>query len=182
MLDVSLDPSNVLCVSFNARDGEMEQQFHHKQQNYLLPKEETDQDYQTPEMFQQETGEEKKDNGNTEEEQRQPQQNIHIPAAKFVAFYSSNKQETGQQNCQHNQKENEAEQQQQKQQSIGVQPVIDSPSQSPKKLIFKENPNVIAITQSFLQPIIPVATVNPINTLDDYDDVRLLLCVICGHE
>ncbi|XP_065897197.1 synaptotagmin-like protein 4 [Dysidea avara] len=152
MLDVSLDPFSMLCVSFNTRDGEMEQQFHCKQQNYLLQKEETGQDYQNPEMFQQlettgkESEEKRKDNGDT---------------ANFVAFFNSNTQETCQQNCQHSQKKEGAEQQQQQQQ---MQPVTCTYSQSPKKLTFKEKPNIKIITQSFL------AIMNPVDTLDDDND------------
>ena len=165
MLDVSLDPFSMLCVSFNTRDGEMEQQFHCKQQNYLLQKEETGQDYQNPEMFQQlettgkESEEKRKDNGDT---------------ANFVAFFNSNTQETCQQNCQHSQKKEGAEQQQQQQQ---MQPVTCTYSQSPKKLTFKEKPNIKIITQSFL------AIMNPVDTLDDDNDhVSLQFCVICDHE
>ena len=149
MLDVSLDPLSVLCVSFNTRDGEMEQQFHCKQQNILLLKEDTGQDYQNPEMFQQletceESEEGRKDNGD---------------AANFVGFSNSNKQETCQQNCQHSRKEG-AEQQQQRQ----MQPVTRTHSQSPKKLTFKEKPSIKIITQCFL------ATMNLVDTLDDDND------------
>ena len=176
MLSVSLDPSNVLCVSFNTRDSETEQGFHYKQQNYLQPKEETEQGYHNQEMFQQETGEEseedKKDNGDDEEQQ--PQQNTHTPAAKCV---NSNLQETCQQN---HQKEKEADQtQQQQQQSLEVQPVTGRHSQSPKKLMFRERSSII-------RPKTPASiyhTVNPIDTLDDgdNDDVSLQLCVICSY-
>ena len=170
MLSVSLDPSNVLCVSFNTRDGETEQGFHYKQQNYLRPKEETEQDYHNQEMLQQATGEEseedKKDNG--DEEKQPPQQNTHIPAIKCV---DSNVQGTT------NLKEKGAVQtQQQQQQSLEVQPVTGRCSQSPKKLMFREKSSIIAIPPSFLRPIIS----GVIDTQDD-DDVSFSLCVICSY-
>jgi len=74
MLDVSLDPSNVLCVSFSTRDDEDKEQLesHDKQQNYLQLIKETDpQDYKKQETLQQDAGEEseveKEDSGDEEE-------------------------------------------------------------------------------------------------------------------
>ena len=126
-LSVSLDPSNVLCVSFNTRDGEAEQGFYYKQQNYLRPKEEIEQDYHNQEMFQQATGEEseegKEDNGDDEDEVEQlNQQNIHKqnnPSAVSLALSSNNIQGICQQIWQDKRKEKETEQTQQQQSKKG---------------------------------------------------------------
>jgi len=70
VLNVSLNPSNVLCVSFGTRDGEKEQLEHqNKQQNYLqLIKETEPQDYKKQEILQQEASEvENEDNVDKEE-------------------------------------------------------------------------------------------------------------------
>ena len=57
---------------------------------------------------------------------------------------------------------------------------IGTPTRSPKRLSFSEK---VTITQSFLQQIIPVATVkslNPINILDDDDDDNVSLQLAMG--
>ena len=56
------------------------------------------------------------------------------------------------------------------------------PSQSSKKLLFKKSSS-LSITQSFLRPIIPAKSFNPINTFDNDDDndVSLCFCLVCTY-
>ena len=88
MLNISLNPSNMPCVSFSTRDGEMEKLGNHnKQQHYLQLIEETDpQDYKEQEILLQEAGieseVEKEDDG--DEEQKPCTMAIMQPSLKPI--------------------------------------------------------------------------------------------------
>jgi len=93
MLSVTLDPSNVVCLSFNTRSNEKGQEICYKKQNILQPGNDTELlDHQNKEIFQKEMdGEGEEDAKVTEQQQLQSiEEKNESSTVKKNAMFPSN--------------------------------------------------------------------------------------------